>query len=73
MGIALASTHDQPLRLRLPLDAQAYGLPDRSAIYRIDEAGRHWVGVFDRREFEFPLELPPRGLCVVEFCLNEKQ
>jgi hypothetical protein len=73
VGLALASTHDQRLRLRLPIDAQAYGLPERSAVWRIDETGRHRLGLFDIRTRDFTLELPPRGLCVIEFCRNEKE
>jgi hypothetical protein len=70
VGIALASIADQPLSLQLPIDAQAYGLPERSAVYRIDEMGRRPLGAFDRRGRTFPIELPARGVCVVEFVLH---
>jgi len=73
VGLALASIHDEKLRLRLPIDSRAYGLPARSTVYRIDESGRHRVGPFDAREPEFRFELPPRGLCVLEFCRGEKE
>jgi hypothetical protein len=73
VGIALASIQDDPLPLRLPIDAQGYGLPARSVVYRIDETGRHRLGVFDASQHVFPLDLPPRGLCVIEFCRNEKE
>jgi hypothetical protein len=73
VGLALASIHDEKLRLRLPIDVQAYGLRARSTVYRIDESGRHRVGPFDAHEPELRYELPPRGLCVLEFCRNEKE
>lgn len=71
-AIALASIHDEKLGLRLPIDARAYGLGDRSVVYRIDEAGRHRLGRFDSRDPFMPIELPPRGICVLEFCAKEK-
>ena len=67
VGIALASIHEGTLRLRLPIDAQAYRLEGHCAVHRIDHTGRHRVGVFDVRERTFPVELPPRGICLVEF------
>jgi hypothetical protein len=73
VAIVLASIHDQPLRLRLPIDRQAYGLPARCAVYRIDHGGRQRLGLLDGRDPVWQLELPPRGLCVLEFCRNEKE
>jgi hypothetical protein len=73
VGLAMASIHDQKLSLRLPIDAQAYGLPARAAVYRIDESGRHRAGLLDAGEREFRLELPPRGICVLEFCRDKDQ
>lgn len=67
VGIALASISGDKLALRLPIDAQAYGLPARCRIDRIDERGRHRLGTFDRQKPELSLELPPRGVCVLEF------
>jgi len=72
VGIALASIHDEKLSLRLPIDARAYGLAPRSVVWRIDESGRHRLGVFDASQRVFPLELPPRGLCVLEFCRENR-
>jgi len=80
VGIALASIHDQPLPLSLALalppaltiDAAGYGLPERCAVYRIDHTGRHRLGAFDRRDGVYRLTLPPRGICVIEFCRSEK-
>jgi len=71
VAVALASIHDQPLRLRLPIDALAYGLPARCGVYRIDEAGRQRLGRFDGRDGVWQIELPPRGLCLVEFSQEE--
>lgn len=71
VAIALASTHDEPLRLRLPIDAQAYALPARCAVYRIDDTGRQRLGLFDTRDPVWQLDLPPRGLCLLEFSRNE--
>lgn len=73
VAIALASIHDARLPLRLPIDARAYGLPATCAVYRIDETGRHRIGSFDASQQQFPFELPPRGLCLLEFCRNEKE
>lgn len=71
VGIALASIHDQKLALRLPIDAPAYGLTGRCGLYRTDHKSRHRAGVFDPRTPVLPVELPPRGICVLEFCPNE--
>lgn len=73
VAIALASIHDEPLRLRLPIDVPAYGLPARCAVYRIDGTGRQRLGLFDTRAPVWQLDLPPRGLCLLEFCPNEKE
>ena len=73
VAVALASIHDQELGLRLPIDAEAYGLPARCAVYRIDETGRQRLGLFDTRDPVWQLDLPPRGLCLLEFCPNEKE
>ncbi len=73
VAIALASIHDEPLRLQLPIDVQTYGLPARCAVYRIDESGRQRLGQFDTRDPVWQLDLPPRGLCLLEFCPNEKE
>jgi hypothetical protein len=73
VAIALASIHDEPLRLRLPIDAPAYGLPARCAVYGIDGTGRQRLGLFDTRDPFWQLDLPPRGLCLLEFCPNEKE
>ena len=73
VGIALASIHDQKLSLRLPIRAPAYGLAARSAVYRIDHTGRHRVGLFDPGDPVFQVELPPRAVCVLEFCASGKE
>lgn len=67
VAIALASISNDKLALKLPIDAQAYGLRDGSQIVRIDERGRRKVGRFDRNDPVLQVELPPRGLCVLEF------
>ncbi len=67
VGIALASISDEKLSLRLPINATAYGLKDGCSIYRTDESGRHRLGRFDVRDSVVRLELPPRGICVIEF------
>ena len=68
VGIALASISNEKLSLRLPIDANAYGLQDGCAVYRIDERGRHRIGKFVSKEPVLPIELPARGICVLEFC-----
>lgn len=68
VGIALASISNEKLALRLPIDAKAYGLKDGCVIYRTDETGRHRSGTIDVREPVVKLELPPRGICVIELC-----
>jgi hypothetical protein len=67
VGIALASISDEKLTLRLPINANAYGLKDGCAMYRTDETGRHRLGRFDVREPAVRLELPPRAVCMIEF------
>jgi len=68
VGIALASISDGKLDLSLPIDANAYGLKDGRAVFLIDETGRRRLGTFDAREPVLKMELPPRGICVIEFC-----
>ena len=68
VAIALASIHDQPLQLRLPIDVPAYGLPARCEVFRIDSSGRERLGELDAREPAWPFELPPCELCLIEFC-----
>jgi hypothetical protein len=68
VGIALASIHDENLRLRLPIDVAAYGLSDRCDVYRIDDVGRHREGQFDPRHPVLPIDLPPHAGCVLELC-----
>jgi len=71
VAIALASISDEKLALKLPVDAQAYGVPDRCPVYRIDERGRHRIGRVDRSNSLLCVELPARGLCVLEFCVPD--
>ena len=71
VAIALASISDERLSLKLPVDMQAYGLPDRCPVYRIDERGRHRMGRVDRDNSLLRVELPARGLCVLEFCVPD--
>ncbi|MBN2507044.1 MAG: hypothetical protein JXQ71_10150 [Verrucomicrobia bacterium] len=66
VGIALAGIGDTPLRLALAVDPQAYGLPECCTVCRIDERGRRRLGRLNRQQPVITLELPPRGLCVVE-------
>jgi len=72
VGIALASISDEKLSLRLPINANAYGLKDGCAVYRTDETGRHRVGRFDVRDPVVRLDLPPRAICVLELCPAKK-
>ena len=71
VGIALASISDEKLSLRLPINASEYGLKDGCSIYRTDESGRHRLGRFDAREPAVRLELPPRAVCMIEFCAKQ--
>ncbi len=73
IGIALASIHDEQLRLRLPIDVAAYGLARRCDVYRIDDAGRHPAGQFDPRKAILEIDLPPRAGCVLELCHDDDQ
>jgi hypothetical protein len=68
VGIALASISDEKLGLCLPIDAKAYALKDGCALYRTDESGRHRMGRFEAQEPVVRLDLPPRGICVIELC-----
>jgi len=73
VAIALASIHDRNLGLRLPIDAQGWGLKDGSAVYRVDDCGRERLGVLDVRQPAWEFELPPRGVCLPEFCANGEE
>ena len=68
VAIALASVVDEPLSLSLAIDREYYQLPDDARPYRIDEAGRHKIKQPSNTGSRLPLDLPPRGLCLVEFC-----
>lgn len=70
IGIALASISDEKLNLRLPIDANAYGLKDGCAVYRTDETGRRQIGKFSCKEPVVQIGLPARGVCVLEFRLR---
>ncbi len=67
VGIALASISDEKLNLRLPIDANAYGLKDGCAVYRTDETGRRRIGKFSCNVPALQIVLPARGVCVLEF------
>ncbi|HEY9175146.1 MAG TPA: DUF6259 domain-containing protein [Verrucomicrobiae bacterium] len=71
VAIALASSSQEPLALTLPVDANAYGLPGRCPVYRTDERGRHRLGEWDRKNPLLRVELPPRGLLVLELSASE--
>jgi hypothetical protein len=72
VAVALANIDDGKLRLRLPIDVAAYGLPDRCALYRIDDSGRHRVGVFDPGDPIVQIDLASRDACLLEFSRHEK-
>jgi hypothetical protein len=72
VAVALANIDDQRLRLRLPIEVSAYGLPDRCALYRIDDIGRHRVGVFDLHDPIVEIDLKSRDACLLEFSRHEK-
>jgi hypothetical protein len=72
VGIALASIANEKLDLRLPIDHQAYGLPERCTVYRIDAAGRQKIGMLDPHAKDLELDLPPMATCVIELCGKEK-
>ena len=67
VAVALASISDEPLPLKLAMDAQGYGLPEACGVYRLDHSGRAYVGRWTRRDPAWPHQLPARGLCVLEF------
>ena len=71
VALALASISDEKLSLKLPVDVQVYGLRDRCPVYRIDERGRHRMGRVDRDNPFLRVELPARGLCVLELCVSD--
>ncbi len=70
VAIALASIHDEGFVVRVPIDATGWGLHDGCAVYRIDDRGRHRLGVLDTRQTAWEVALPRRGLCLLEFCAN---
>jgi hypothetical protein len=72
VAVAVANIDDRKLRLRLPIDVSAYGLLDRCALYRIDDTGRHRVGVFDPHTPNVPIDLAPRAACLLEFSGHDK-
>jgi hypothetical protein len=72
VGIALASISDEKLALKLPVDVRGYRLPERCVVYRIDDRGRQLVGRFASQDPVLKLDLPPRGLCVMELCRAAK-
>jgi hypothetical protein len=71
VALALASFADEPLRLRLPIDGQGYGLPAACTVYRIDHTGRQRLGAFQSGK-PLDIALPPRSGWIVEFCVKEK-
>jgi hypothetical protein len=72
VALSLASISPEKLSLKLPIDAQGYGLKQPCAVYRIDATGRRRLGQFDPRDPVLSIELAPRDGCVLEFCHNEK-
>lgn len=67
VAIALASIHDNKLSIEVPIDAKAYGLPAGCSIHRIDHAGRRDATRFDPRNPTVRVELPARGVLLLEF------
>jgi hypothetical protein len=67
VAVALASIHEAPLAVRLPIDAEAWGLPQRCSVVRIDASGRHPHTTIDRSQPVVELELAPRETCLLEF------
>lgn len=68
VALAFASIVDNPVHLNVPIDVDAYGLRDRSCVYRIDETGRRRCGTLDLQSPTQKVELSPRAFYVLEFC-----
>ncbi len=66
--MALASIDERPLTFSLPIDAAGWGLDQGAALWRIDHSGRHSLGPFDRSNPVVCVDLPPRAICILEFC-----
>ena len=67
VALALASIADEPLDLSFNLDAEYYQAPRGRRIYRMDEAERKQIGRIAANGSALKLNLPPRGVCILEF------
>ena len=67
VGIALASIDDSSLTINLPIDARAYGLAENTVVYRTDHNGRQRLGDLRQLGSTLRLDLPPRGIWMLEF------
>jgi hypothetical protein len=45
----------------------------RVMLITLVDQGQQRLGLFDIRDPFWQLDLPPRGLCLLEFCPNEKE
>ncbi|MBM4090927.1 MAG: hypothetical protein FJ276_16120 [Planctomycetes bacterium] len=66
IGIAVASTTDNPLTLTVELDDPPYNIGRHTSLYRIDESSRTAIGTIDARRPVLVLELEPLAACVIE-------
>jgi hypothetical protein len=73
VGVALATIDDAPLAINLPIDANAYGLSDRTVVYRTDHTGRQRLGELSKLGPTLRLELPPRAVWMLEFCKTNNE
>lgn len=72
VAIALASISETSLPLRLSIDMQAYGLPDKCPVYRIDSKGRHRIAILSQETPVIKLDLSPRDLFLLEFQTSKR-
>lgn len=66
VGIAIASIAQEPLSVRLRLDAREHSLADTSGVDCITDAGRQPLGQLTAHNPELRLELPPLAVWFLE-------
>jgi len=66
LGIAFASISDQSFPLDLTLKAAEYGLPKSGKVSVIDETGKKFLTSYRKGEISINMELPPKGICIIE-------
>ncbi len=66
VAIALASISGEPLTPELRCKPEAYGLPGRGTVYRMDASGRRRIGNYAGKTLLLRPELAPLDACLLE-------